>query len=327
MWSLSNDTPLVAERGFLRDRDGAEVWIVIVAATHEIGLDGTVKLAEKQLPVCLAPQRCREGGFSSLLRESDLVLRKSTTDVLVLGHAYSPHGHEVTELSAGLTVGPMEKILWVYGDRTWVEPSLGLTTRPIPFRSMPLVYERAYGGVDPMDPSHWLPENPAGRGYAAKDARRSGLPVPNVVYGPNKLTRVAGFGPIDRSWQPRARLAGTYDAAWEAERMPLVPDDFDDAFHQCAPLDQRPQAPLRGGEPVALTNMHPSGPLSFKLPIVRPVFRTWIGSETIVHEGTMHSLVLEPDALRFQMVFHAALPCHHRVQALLGTRIDLKQVL
>lgn len=327
MWALSNDTPLAAERAFLRDREGAEVWIVMVAATFEISLDGRTALAEEQLPVCLVPEHTGEPEASSLRRESDLVLRKATTDVLLVGQAHAPGDREVTELSVGMSVGSMEKVLWVHGDRAWVEPMLGLTTKPIPFRSMPLVYERAYGGRDPVDESRWLPENPVGRGYAARDARRAGLLAPNMTYGPGKLTTAAGFGPIDRTWQPRASLAGTHDAAWEAHRMPLVPLDFDDAFHQCSPIDQRPPRPLRGGEPVALVNVHPAGPLAFKLPIVRPVFRTQLGRELVVHEPTMHSLILEPDALRFQMIWQSALPCHHRVHELRSTKIDLKQVL
>ena len=326
MWELINHTPLAADRGFLRDRDGAEVWIVMVAATYAIGLDGATTLAPEQRPVCLVPEHVGEPGASSLRRDSDLVLGKVTTDVLLIGHAHAPDGREVSELSVGMAVGGLEKILSIYGDRTWVEPALGLTTRAMPFVTMPLGYERAYGGVDPVDPSRWLPENPVGRGYAATGSRQVGMLAPNVTRGPGTLTRVAGFGPIDRTWQPRVTLAGTYDEEWETQRMPLVPHDYDDAFHQCAPLDQRPARPLRGAEPVALTHLHPAGPLAFALPIVRPVFRTRIGRELVVHEPMMHSLILEPDALRFQMVWHAALPCHHRVHELRSTRIDLKEL-
>jgi hypothetical protein len=45
----------------------------------------------------------------------------------------------------------------------------------------------------------------------------------------------AGFGPIACHWQPRVGFAGTYGDAWVANRLPLLPDDFDDRFFQSAP--------------------------------------------------------------------------------------------
>ncbi|MCH9681658.1 MAG: DUF2169 domain-containing protein [Deltaproteobacteria bacterium] len=327
MWALINVTPLAAERAFLRDRRGGEVWIVMVGATCEIGLDGSAALADEQLPVRLQPEYASEPGASPLVRDTDLVLTKATTDILVLGNAYAPQGKAVDELSVGLAVGELRKTLWVHGDSAWIEPALGVTTSPTPFETMPLTYERAYGGVDPNDPDKWLADNPIGRGYAATDRRKVGLRAPNITYGRDQATRVAGFGPVDPRWPSRAKLAGTYDEQWEAERMPLPPTDFDDAYYQSAPLDQRSAKPLRGGEPVAITNMHPDGPLNFKLPLLRPVFRTRIADEIVVHEGSMHSVIIEPDQQRLQMIWHASMPCHGRLQHLDSTHIDLKRVV
>ena len=62
----------------------------------------------------------------------------------------------------------------------------------------------------------------------------------------------AGFGPIARHWEPRVRWAGTYDKRWQRTRKPLLPDDFDDRFHQCAPEDQQVDGGLIGGELVEL---------------------------------------------------------------------------
>ena len=56
------------------------------------------------------------------------------------------------------------------------------------------------------------------------------------------------FGPVPRDERPRRRYAGTYDAAWVADRMPLLPADFDYRFNQVAPERQIVAPYLRGDE-------------------------------------------------------------------------------
>ena len=56
MWALDNQTPFAAERGWVRDRDGAEIWLVAVKASFLLLDDGTTQLAEVQEPVHLAPE-------------------------------------------------------------------------------------------------------------------------------------------------------------------------------------------------------------------------------------------------------------------------------
>ncbi|MCH9687894.1 MAG: DUF2169 domain-containing protein, partial [Deltaproteobacteria bacterium] len=92
MWSANNLTPHAVERSFVRDLDGAEVWVVVLVATFDINPDGTTTLAEQQLPVCTSPLYAGTPGRSSLLREPDIVLRKRGTDVLVDGFAHAPGG-------------------------------------------------------------------------------------------------------------------------------------------------------------------------------------------------------------------------------------------
>ncbi|MGA7777857.1 MAG: DUF2169 domain-containing protein [Paraburkholderia sp.] len=52
----------------------------------------------------------------------------------------------------------------------------------------------------------------------------------------------AGLGIVGRSWVPRLQMAGTYDARWQRERWPLLPDDFDFGYWNCAPRDQQIEA-------------------------------------------------------------------------------------
>ena len=52
------------------------------------------------------PEYHGEPGKSSIKYENDLVLTKTTTDILVVGHAWAPGGRPVTEWTVGFRVGP-----------------------------------------------------------------------------------------------------------------------------------------------------------------------------------------------------------------------------
>jgi len=333
MWQIDNRTPFAAERGWVRDRDGAEIWLVALKCTFDIHPDGTLEVSKEQPPVLRAPEYHGEPGKSSVKFESDLVLTKCTTDVFVVGHACAPEGIPVQQLDVGFRVGPVQKMLRVFGDRVWDGAG---PTPPQPFLQMPLTYERAFGGVDSRSATpeqDWDWRNPVGTGFAVSPENLRGTAVPNIEY-PGALVNSwkdrpnpAGFGPIASHWQPRAGFAGTYDDRWMKERQPLLPDDFDDRFFQAAPPDQQAPAFLRGGEPVVLLRMTPQGDLRFQLPRIFPGFETQFfdGSRMLHKVRKLHTVILEPDFPRVSLVWHSALPCHFKVQKLDRTIVTLKE--
>lgn len=338
MWQLDNRTPFAAERTWTRDRDGAEIWLVAVKCTFDIRPDGSTEVAQDQPPVTMAPEYTipAKPAESSLKYDMDLVRTKTTTDVVVLGHAYAPGGHAVTDLEVGFRVGSVVKRLHVSGDRVWQG---GAISAPQRFTKMPIVYERAYGGVDPQSRDtaspQWDVRNPLGTGFALARTGLDGLPLPNIEYPEQPVgswkdrPAPAGFGPLCAHWQPRAQLAGTYDDKWQRERLPLLPDDFDDRYYQCAPADQQAPQFLKGGEPVALMNLTPAVELRFELP------RVFLGFETLFYTGErqshdkakLHTVIIEPDGPRVSLVWHTALPCHPKVHKLNRTRITQKRLL
>ena len=335
MWQVDNRTPFAAERGWVRDRNGAEIWLVAVKATFDILPDGTTIPAKDQPPVLRAPDYHGEPAKSSIKYEADLVLTKKTTDVIVIGHAHAPGARAVKELDVGFRVGPVQKMLRVYGNRQW--GSMGATS-PEPFTTMPLIYERAFGGVDVKSPHperDWDWRNPIGCGFAVKKAHLDELQMPNIEW-PKHLIKSwddrpapAGFGAIGSHWQPRASFAGTYDDKWMKTRQPLLPDDFDERFFQCAPTDQQAPQFLRGGEPVVLLNLSPNAEVRFLLPKIYLGFETrfYDGSREIHNVRHLHSVILEPDYPRVSLVWHSALPCHFKVQKLERTVVTLKTYL
>lgn len=338
MWQLDNRTPFSAERTWVRDKDGAEIWLVAVKCTFDIKPDGTTEIAKEQPPVTMAPEYIdpENPAKSSLKYDMDLVRTKTTTDIIVLGHAYAPQGKPVTEMDVGFRVGPIIKHLHITGDRVWQGKS---PSKPAPFTKMPLIYERSFGGFDPetraSEMPKWDERNPLGTGFALKASGIDGIPLPNIEY-PDQLIRhwddrpqPAGFGAIGAHWQPRVGLTGTYDDQWQQDRFPLLPEDFNDKHYQCAPIDQQAPQFLSGGEQVALINLTPDGKLYFNLPRVPLGFETFFytGERQLHDKARLHTVIIEPDFPRVSLVWHSALPCHPKVLKLKETRIIQKKLL
>jgi hypothetical protein len=332
LWDLNNKTPFAAERGWCRDRNGAEVWLVA-------GSEGDVQLADEQPNVCVAPEYYDDPETSSLRYDSDLILTKLGTDVIVNGSAYAPAGRPATQVDVSLAVGSRKKTLRVFGDRIWERsvfgPAIG---KPRPFVKMPIVYERAFGGWDRNAPDgkphDCEPRNPVGVGFATHPRHVIGMPLPNVEDPRSLIKRwkdrpaPAGFGPIPPHWLPRRNLGGTYDDKWERERLPLLPEDFDDAFYQCALEDQQLRGFLKGGETIELVNLTAQGQIRFRLPRLSLGFITYFGADDrAVHRAQIHTLILEPDVPRASIVWHTALPCHPKVNKLMQTTVFLKNRL
>lgn len=331
MWAINNQTRFKADRAFVRDTEGAEIWVVAVRATFSITGDEHVEIAEEQQDVRLAPQYFGEPGRSSLCYDMDLVRMKPGTDVIIHANAHAPGRQPVPFVDVGWWVGPLVKRLRIVGDRTWEKGLFGFSTsEPQPYIEMPISYERALGGLLTDEKNGARdPQNPVGVGRM----QQSGQPVPNCEYPgepirhPKAKIRPAGFGPIPCEWQPRTKLAGTYNDAWQKERQPLVPRDFQDTYFQCAPVDQQVNGFLQGGEEVVLHNLSPEGVLRFKLPRVRLGFSTRINSGTTHHRGQLHTLIIEPEERRLVMVWQTALPCHHTLYTLKETTIIEKKSL
>ncbi|MBL8482017.1 MAG: DUF2169 domain-containing protein [Rhodocyclaceae bacterium] len=194
----------------------------------------------------------------------DAVMPKRRAEVLAAATAYS--AQPVSAMQVRLQVGVVDKRLKVMGERAWRYGTVPLHTvsAPQPFQSMPLTYERAYGG-----PAH--AGNPVGCGHTGRLTRGLCGPVdgamPNVEY-PNEPVRghfralpPAGFAPLDMRWAPRSRMGGSYDRRWLEQVSPGLPEDLNWDMFNVAPDDQQLPGFFTGGETYRLEGLHPARPV------------------------------------------------------------------
>lgn len=275
---VENRSICACEHLFLADEEGRSVLVVLAQATFSIRDAHTLTLADKAVPPSLTGLlHGADAAISSYRIEPALAFMKPTTDVVLLAHAQTG-GRFVPELQVVLRVGPLGKALRVIGDRVWVKSGAHIVaTRPQPFEQMPLVYERAFGGWDRShpDPARHVfdPRNPVGVGFRAPDGRfEEGLRLPNIDDPNNPLQRYgqsvapAGVGFVSPHWQPRVAFAGTCDEAWQKDRMPLLPRDFDRRFFNAASPGLVAPGYLTGNEPVLVDNASRWGRVMFNLP-------------------------------------------------------------
>lgn len=187
------------------------------------------------------------------LADSELAPFKPQADVLVSGACHAPDGRAVPALVAGFTIGPVQKRIAVFGERTWRKGLFSAGAGdPTPFTVMPLTWSRAYGGAGWRD-------NPVGCG-------RDSDHLPNLEWPDRLLAKPkspqppAGVGPLNPLWHARANLLGTFPADWLKRHAPAYPSDFNWTYFNAAPADQRVPGYLRGDEACSFVHLHPTTP-------------------------------------------------------------------
>jgi hypothetical protein len=317
--NLLNYSGMQAGMTIATDQHGYENVIVVAKGTFAVRPDGACVLCDQQVPVVHADQFAGEPGESSIRYESDFALRKPFCDVIVNGMAYAPGGLPAQSVEVSFELGGIRKTLRIVGDRHWEYSPFGgwAASEPAEFTTLPIQYERAFGGCDTTDRDQekhsFETANLVGVGYHRRlHPKIDGMPLPNILQtdrspsSPTDRLPVAGFGFLARNWTPRIGYAGTYDDRWKEERFPFLPLDFDERYFQGAPADQL-CAHLNGGEFLSLVNMTAEGKWAFRLP-------DWSIAITVVYKThatemrtVVDTLIVEPDQHRFILTFRASL--------------------
>jgi hypothetical protein len=313
---LENHTPFTASMAVFPDAAGVETVYAIVKATFSIGTRGP-ELARQQQPLLAGDVFWGDPVASSLRAAGDFTLLKPATDVLLVGRAIAPDA-ETRVADVRLSVGPVSKTVRVFGDRRWEGSGSRLQpSAPLPWQRMPLRWEFAFGGLGPEgeQPRPHEPRNPVGRGLGGGDpSSLKGQLLPNLedpaapLQSPADRPAPACFAPLAPTWMPRRSFAGTYDEAWTAQRAPYLPLDFDARYFQLAPPGLVAPGHLQGGEAVELQGFTLGGPLRFTLPQPGVSVAFHFKGDRVPGQLQLETVLFEPDAGRFQMLWRAALP-------------------
>jgi len=199
---------------------------VICKATLGFVPDGEMVLAPA-VEMVAADVHTAKNPMRSVRVSSDLSPHLERADVLFVGRAHAPPGTKVERTTVRLAlvddrVPVLDKRLAIVGDRD------AAGAKPRPFDTMPIIYERAFGGLG-------FPDNPLGVGVGVGG---DGKLQPNVLDpDPTRPRTVAGFGPRSTSWLVRKKLLRGHPRP-PTEGIAELPDDVDWIYFQAAPPDQ-----------------------------------------------------------------------------------------
>ena len=190
----------------------------------------------------------------------DMCMPKPKGEVLVVGKCFTPEGKPIPAYEVGLQIGPIDKTLFVFGDRFWKRKKgiLKTISDPHPFTEMDVSYENAFGGPE-------YKKNPLGKGHSPvkSNTGENVHPLPNIedphdlIDSPKKKPDPAGFGPIDLTWPQRMEKVGTYDQKWLDNLFPGLAEDIDYTYFNAAPPDQWLDGFFNGNESFEIRGMHP----------------------------------------------------------------------
>lgn len=255
---------------------------IVVKATFAFALDAAMPRVDPQ-PILRAEVYHGHNPARSIRLSSDLAPYLRRAEVLFTGHAHAPAPGPASSVSVRLAIFDRA--------RAFVDKILRIED-PAGFERLPLVYERALGGVGVKD-------NPVG------------VAAPSIV-DPAHPDRPAGFGPIARAWPARRALLGcTSRKALDAE-LAEIPEGFDGSYFQAAPVDQRADE-LPGDAWILLEGLHPTPILRMCLPGARGLARLHGLSAFGVAEGRpldlrLDTVRIDGDEERCTLVWRQSVP-------------------
>jgi hypothetical protein len=329
--------------------DGRYVLGVLLKRSYRIVPGGACVRVAEDAPLVPGDVHWGDPLNSTVKFESDFVPYKLATDVVVVGTAYAPGGRPVPVLDVAVSVGAHRKSVRVLGDRRAVfrgedrDPGF---TEPEPFATMPLRYERAYGGIDvrsnPAMQSAYG-RNHLGRGWVVANTKAAldGLPLPNLedpadLLEPARLCcghfmhwerqpMPAGIAWFSKYWRPRAGMAGVMPADRPVEQelrrayARFVPPEQRELYAQTGLPDMdfrffNGASPglvlpwLDGSEEVVLEHLAPQPRLAFRLPGETPAIGLDIGEGPKATAVRLHTVQVRADDGEVDLVWRSAHP-------------------
>lgn len=333
---------------------GEHIYSLITKRTYDIVPGGVCTRAKEDKKLHPADKHYADPMNSSVRFESDHIPFKLQTDIAFDGKAYSVGGEPVVNLSCALSLGVgagfktalARKEILVVGDRIcrWVDGGRVAASAPVPFATMELKAENAYGGVDVWsDPKmpYSYPRNHLGKGFVVKPNPKSlyNLPLPNLEDPKDRITAErlcilemkhwekqpmpAGLGWTSKIAPPRSRLAGVMPAD-EAIEKELVAanaallDKKNRELYLANPLPRMDFRYFNGGalslpylagtETIRLENLTPEGLLEFQLPGEAPKVHIDMGLGPHDPQAFLHTVQIRGEDRQVDLVWRACVP-------------------
>jgi hypothetical protein len=308
---LINQTSLPALLYPYRDPKGRTRMLLITKSTWRID-SGRLAPAEQQIGIFLRPQTLYLGDLDLhqtqrqaldkreaeevVWLDHDLVPPKPVFDLLVAGYVTPPDNHHKPKIEASVRIGNHQSTLEAHVPRYWKPGLINHTPEPLSktLHRVPISYALAdWSAGFPLEPESeqmqllpWL-QRP---GVTCRRKRHDMHP--------------AGFGYWPENAEHRKCYSGTYDEAWQWQRMPDLPDDFNDRFFNVAhPELQLMQTPAPGME-IELTHLSETPRLSFGMPHLSLVAQVTTLGGNLLPPAPLRpdTLTIEPDQSRMSLI-------------------------
>ena len=303
--------------------DGPRIGMLVAKATFELA-DGVARLdTEDPYPLFEQDEETEVGILPADVHPHP----QSAFEVFLVGSAQAPEGRPVPALTVGLTVGSVSKTMAVFGDRWWTPH--GQMTPPQPFTTMPLTWDRAFGGscdvwlddstiVESRDPLNFL-----GSGFDAAyaserlaDAMGAAPSYPRIAYerqlpnleDPAALIRTQQDSPDPVCWSPAPPGVGFAQIQLMREVRespdPLTVAPSGETLMLRAHPDWQIPLPEAGAQ-VVLDGCVPEGRLALELPRLRVLADFVLGDRQGQRELAPQILTLLPDARRVCITYRS----------------------
>jgi len=244
--------------------------------------------------------------------EADQPYRKGGVDLFVHGAAWAPGGRPEKQVAVSVSAGSFTFTAMVFGPRFWQKqpkaPGL-VPSDPVPFISLPLRREYAFGGqitIDGLQSPH--PDNPTGLGLYFDEASALNQPLPQIEDA-RALIRTwsdrpdpVGFGicPLQSGQRLRSAVE-IVDGGLQRVTSRL--------FNAAYPALIAPK--VDPGDRIVLTGLSPHGSIEFRIPPSNLVVGLLIGPTEVERAPTIEEVGV--DVAAAQVFIGYRYPFRYRV--------------
>lgn len=128
MADLQNRTPFVLEGVPLIDKDGWNIFVVILKATFDIGRDTSLRVSEQQEPIWFSDQFAGQPEITEMVVPSDCIDHKPASDIIVLQPGNLQQRRRLFGWKVAIQVGPLKKADRVF--KVWPFGPVGRNQKP-----------------------------------------------------------------------------------------------------------------------------------------------------------------------------------------------------